>query len=365
MNLQQDIVYLLACALNGTKADDQRLQKMNLDTCYTFALRHNIASMIFPAIEGAKNTNTEKWNQAFENNVRRNMLFDTECAEVYKFFNKNKIWYLPMKGILLQEMYPVYGMRHMADHDILFDQNSEDVLCQFMEARGYTAHDESLHVKFQKKPLYNFEMHRELMSKTYPEQFYEYCQQIENRMLKDGNLRKLTNEDLYIYQTLHGYKHFVRSGWGLKQLTDTYIMTKKFNLNFEHLTHEFTKLGIAEFEQNLRRLVKKLFSDPEKPKQLTRSEADLFVRFFKSAAYGTKQHNIDNKLRQFAESPGSMKKYFFPSFETVQTRWIKNAKYKVLLPVYWLRVYKIYLKSGSITRNIKTFVKYRKKNRKK
>lgn len=39
----------------------------------------------------------------------------------YFLFEKAGIWYLPLKGVILKEMYPVYGIRQMADNDILFD----------------------------------------------------------------------------------------------------------------------------------------------------------------------------------------------------------------------------------------------------
>ena len=47
------------------------------------------------------------------------------------------IWYAPLKGILLQALYPKYGMRQMSDNDILYGVEGQKKLIAMMKKRGY------------------------------------------------------------------------------------------------------------------------------------------------------------------------------------------------------------------------------------
>ena len=46
---------------------------------------------------------------------------DAEREALLDFFEKSGIWYLPLKGAVLNGIYPQYGLRQFAKNDILFD----------------------------------------------------------------------------------------------------------------------------------------------------------------------------------------------------------------------------------------------------
>ena len=49
------------------------------------------------------------------------MLLDAERHRLEKNLTEHGIWYMPLKGSILKDWYPKFGMREMADNDILFD----------------------------------------------------------------------------------------------------------------------------------------------------------------------------------------------------------------------------------------------------
>ena len=63
---------------------------------------------------------------------------DTERHQLEKEFAKNGIWYMPLKGSILKDWYPKFGMREMADNDILFDEKKRNDVKQIFQNRGYT-----------------------------------------------------------------------------------------------------------------------------------------------------------------------------------------------------------------------------------
>ncbi len=92
---------------------------MNLDEIAKVAMHHTISSMICMALESAGikiNTLVDQKNKA----IRKVMLLDRERQQIFSKLDEAGIWYVPLKGVLLKEMYPVFGMRQMADNDILF-----------------------------------------------------------------------------------------------------------------------------------------------------------------------------------------------------------------------------------------------------
>lgn len=45
-----------------------------------------------------------KLNEYYSKNLRKTILFEEERKELYSFLNKNKIWFLPLKGIIINRL---------------------------------------------------------------------------------------------------------------------------------------------------------------------------------------------------------------------------------------------------------------------
>lgn len=67
---------------------------------------------------------------------------------------------MPLKGSILKDWYPKFGMREMADNDILFDASKRKEVKAIFQGRGYTVkeYDKSNHDAYEKPPIYNFEI---------------------------------------------------------------------------------------------------------------------------------------------------------------------------------------------------------------
>lgn len=98
------------------------------------------------------------------------MLLDSEREKIFSLFEKGGIWYLPLKGVILKEMYHVYGMRQMADNDILFDSTYRKEVKDIFLSLGYEmeSYNKGNHDVYLKAPIYNYEMHVSLFDKTIP-----------------------------------------------------------------------------------------------------------------------------------------------------------------------------------------------------
>ena len=96
------------------------------------------------------------------------------------------IWYMPLKGTLLKDLYPKTGMREMADNDILFDASRCGDVKRIMESLGFEikAYGTGPHDSYLKPPVSNFEMHRKLFDDSFDKCIAEYCKDV-NCPLRD------------------------------------------------------------------------------------------------------------------------------------------------------------------------------------
>nr|WP_297708352.1 nucleotidyltransferase family protein [uncultured Butyrivibrio sp.] len=291
----EDLIYLVSCAVNGVKADPERIAGMDMDELYEQANRHYLTATVAHALETA-GVKEERFVKAKKHSALKNAQMDMEMSEVFAELDAAGIWHMPLKGTILQHMYPVYGMRQMSDHDILFDAKRADDVKSIMEKLGFSVEHfgTSHHDVYHKEPVSNFEMHRELFALGSDEKLYEYYRKIQGRMLGDGFEKQLSPEDFYIYMIAHEYKHYSAGGTGLRSLADTYVYLKKNKLDLEYVAVEAKKIGIADFENANRSLARHLFSGDV----LTDADKDMLEYILSSGVYGTINHRVENDIQK-------------------------------------------------------------------
>ncbi len=355
----QDLIYLVSCAVNGVTPDAERVARMDLDAIYKLACRHMLAATVSPALKAA-GVQDKRFAEALEHSALKSATMDMEMAAVFAEMDAAGIWHMPLKGIVLQHLYPIYGMRQMSDHDILFDAKRADDVKTIMERLGFSTEyfDAGNHDVYHKEPVSNFEMHRELFGSSHDEKLYEYYKDVQNRLLGEGYEKHLSPEDFYLYVTAHEYKHYSVSGTGLRSLVDTYVYLQKGSLDMTYVIGEAEKLGIAEFEAANHSLAQHLFSGEE----LTNPDREMLDYILSSGVYGTWDHRVQNRLSKFGHGRihYALKRFAEPLdrksqiYQELSNKFPFFYKYKVLLPC--LMVYRVFLrmKEGKLKKELES-----------
>ncbi|MDD3279906.1 MAG: nucleotidyltransferase family protein [Lachnospiraceae bacterium] len=308
---EYDLLYLINCVINDVVPQQQRMEQMDLRAIYKAARFHTLAAITCMALESADAfrgcTDTElvrKWKECKEKAIRKTLLLDAERQNICSFMEQEHIWYMPLKGVVLKEFYPKLGMRQMADNDILFDSTFQNEVCQWMVHHGYKAVSvgKGNHDVYEKKPVYNFEMHTSLYGKGHDKNWVSYYQDVKERLIQDKENKyeyHFTDEDFYIYIITHAYKHYNGSGTGIRSLLDiaVYLRKKGASLDWEYIFGELKKLHVAEFEENSRNLAEKVFSMDQY--YLTEDETGLLDYFLGAGTYGTMQNRVEKKIREY------------------------------------------------------------------
>ena len=333
-----DMIYLTACAVNGRKPKQERIDRLDLPKLFEVCQKHILTACVAYALESA-GVKDNDFTQAKEKAIRKNILLDAERRTILRKLEAEKIWYMPLKGSLLHNWYPKLGMRQMSDNDILFDISRREDVRNIMYDFGYRLKSELEVVdEYLKEPVYNFEMHGELFMEYQVGAMADYYRRIKSRMLKDNNNEygyHFSNEDFYLFMMAHEYKHFSGGGTGVRSLVDTYVFLRKFknSLDWDYLSTELEKIGIADFERNNRELAMKVFSF----KPLTIEDKKLLDYFVMSETYGTLENSVNNRIVR--DGGGSKVKYLwyriFPRIDTYRVYYPWAYNHKFLLPVAW------------------------------
>lgn len=270
-----DMLYLVRCSINGVVPELERLEKMDLAKVYTRSKSQSLEAMTYMALESLMEAEPSvklsdetqvlaQWEEAKNKAIRKNMLMDAARAKLFSYLEEKGIWHVALKGAVLCHMYPEYGMRQMSDNDIFFDPAFRQEVHDWFVEQGYEVKSfgKSNHDEYQKKPVYNFEMHVSLFSKgSYPK-FVHYYSGLKDRLILTQGKKfeyNMSDEDFYLYMLAHEYKHYSDNGTGLRSLVDLYIYCQaKENLNWDYLNTELEKMGLLIFEKEMRELAEKI-----------------------------------------------------------------------------------------------------------
>lgn len=307
------MIYLVACALHAKAPEPEYLEGLDLERLYRLSCLHSVQSAVCMALEEseafqeADPAMKKRWQDEKNKAIRKNLLLEAESREIMGYMEEQGIWYAPLKGALLKDMYPRYGMRQMSDVDILMDPAGARQMKKYMRRRGYRPEGmgHGCHDAYHKPPVYGIELHRRLFDRAHNPVWSEYYSNAGDRLLWDspGSFGKhFSDEDFYIYVVTHACKHHEKSGVGLRALTDchVYCSLKWERMDRTYISGELEKLGIAEYEHMCRDLAKALFSvpDPDAVDRLTEKQRQELAFVMASGAYGTGEHFVNQRLRR-------------------------------------------------------------------
>ncbi len=362
-----DLIYLLSCAVNETKPDSKRVDNMDLDAAYRLASFHSVISLTAFALEETIDLPTV-FEQAKKKAIRKVALFDIERSRVYAQLSKEKIWHMSLKGIILKDYYPKFGMREMSDNDILCDDSRMEDVKRIMESLGFqcTVYEERVDDTYTKSPLV-FEMHRFLFDKRESEVFYSYYKDIKEKLLQDVKNKHefhFTPEDFYVYMVAHEYKHYILGGTGLRSLLDIYVYLKRWNneLNWQYITCELDKLGIKEYERKTRTLANAVFSGST----LGEEDREELLYYVTSGTFGTTERKKTNQLAKNLSGDDSkqskqqyIKNRLFLPMDVIKKQYPFFYHHKYLLPL--LSVYRLF--KATFIKPKEVWAEYRRVNR--
>ena len=354
MQTALDLIYLVSCAVNEELPDKKRISETDLSDVLKMAQKHALSAVAAIALEKVIKLPDDFKEEKYKA-IRRLSLLGFERERILRSLEEQKIWYLPVKGIVLKECYPKTAMREMADNDILCDPNRMSDVRSIMEGFGFECKSfgKIHHDVYEKPPQLDFEMHRSLFNPVNNPGLSSYFKNIKQKLIRDDDesfAYHMTNEDMYIYLTCHLYNHYRKKGTGLRSLLDIYVFRGRFSDSFDrqYIEAEFKKLDLDRFELAMRELAQKAFTN----QPLSEEELGELSFFVDSNSHGTSENLLMRRLGN-DDSSRSKAKYalsrIFPPADYVKRKHPFVHRHKAVYP-FWV-----------IFRPIKAAVKYPKR----
>lgn len=309
------VIHLIACALHGAQADPLP-EGLAWEDVHKLAASNGVASSCWRGVKTRDDVPADlrkRWELQANNALYRRLMFDEERKRVFAAMEERGLSYLPLKGVLLADYYPHPEMRAMCDNDILYGfvepledggftlhravdgateaamQEATRVMCELMEGLGYdaTVVGYSNADCFQKKPFFNFEMHRVLMEECV--EFHDYYANPWLRAVQSGESPfafSFSLEDEYVYEIAHAYKHFYQAGCGIRCMVDQYVFLQKEHsrLDWEYIDAQLDQMGMLYFEKDLDQLGQALL---ESNMPLGEDQQAMLAYMLGSGAYGS------------------------------------------------------------------------------
>ena len=298
MNASKGIVYLCGCAVHERTPDKEIVDSLDLPELYSLAVRHSLASIVGLVLQRA-DVHDPKFDMAVDSAYRKTIILEAEKDAVFSRLDQAGIWHMALKGTILRNWYPAFGMRESADCDILFDRTYEEQVRDIMQDLGYSveSYGRGHHDVYFKKPVTNMQMHVELFGTGFEERLNCYYANVKDRLVRlEGFEYAFRPEDFYLYMLAHNHRDYSTGGTGLRSVLDTYVFLRKFDgsLDWNYIGQEAEKLEISDFEKENGELALRIFGEGELPEE----DEELFRYLVGSGTYGTIRNKVNNKVNR-------------------------------------------------------------------
>ncbi len=340
---EEQFLFLLKSYFNNEKVPDGFIT--DPDRVFFLASVHNMLPFVYSKLSETS-LDVSKYKRSVVsqcgNQIRKNLAFEALFSELIK----NNINIIVVKGPVCADCYPQYEMRLSSDFDIVTDEESFDKLDSYFKENGYKesnctyySDDTGLYLEVSTQLGEGSESLRKTANSVFGD-FFE-------RSITSGNYHTLSETDHIVYLIYHAFKHFIGSGFGVKQLTDIYLFEKKYHdrIDFDKMSELFNNMGISDFAYNVWYAVAKIFdcdlSFLLKNADYSKICYNEFISDLLSA--GVFGKSSEDRLHsasvvQSAVENGGKKSVFktiFPSVEVMKRKYKVVEKFPFLVPLFW------------------------------
>lgn len=334
---------------------------------------HNVLPMFYEAVYSCDSYkhNKEQLEKMYRTQVQQLVLIQaiktTDFLALYRHLVASGVAPVVVKGIVCRSIYPMPDHRASTDED-LYIRKDQFILCHkallsygMMAAGEGNINDGQEICYISRRTGLYLEVHKDLFSEN--SEAYKDLNDIFSGALDRAIIEDIDNNSIYImeytdhlmYLIAHAFKHFLGSGFGVRQLCDIvmYANTYGSKVNWERIISDCRKINAEVFTVALFDIGEKYlgFSHekscyPDSWRSFTVDSNDLLEEILDSGLYGqstmSRIHSSNITLNAVAadkkgkRTAFSVVKTIFPGKNSLVERYAYLKKYPVLLPVAWV-----------------------------
>lgn len=357
---KKQFLFILKTAINNETLPDG--YQFDVSRVFQLAGIHNVVPFIYLAASSCRDDVASYKAPAVwlcARQVEKNENF----RRLYQRITASGITPLVVKGPVCGECYTDSSLRLSSDFDLIvkdenFSQLHNIFISEGFECKNnaYTSADKSLYIELSSRfgECDDF----------YAEKADAFLMQwLDNPVYSDMFATIPYNEHLY-YLFYHAFKHFIGSGFGVRQIADIYMYIKYHNdrLDYAEVAKMLEMTGIKTFADNVMQFISEVFefncqlTDTINEKYICLD--DFMTDVIDAGVFGksTEDRLHSATVVQNAVRGGGRKsviKSLFPSLEYMQGRFSILRKLPFLLPLMWLvRIFMYFFSSAERNRSV-------------
>ena len=319
---------LLRFEMNGELFRDEKIvvEPDVLPLLFNFSKKHDLAHLIGDALDknGFLPENSEAKKRFLNERNLAVMRYEQkryEFTQICTVLENAKIPFMPLKGAVIQDLYPEAWMRTSCDIDVLVKkQELNRAISLLTDNLGYNCKSIGQHDAQIFSPTgVHIELHFSLQEAETEKTAGKYLDSVWERVSPTDYFTKvMPDEFLYTYIISHMIKHVKFGGCGIRAIMDIHLLSKSIDL--EKTRGPLKRCGFLPFAEAVENLASAWFGDGQKSELSTRLEEYILT----GGVYGS----FDNKIsarqsRQKTKLGYFLRRLFIPFGELKQ-------KYQIL-----------------------------------
>lgn len=379
----------LRCFLNDMKVDwKENISVEDWNEFFTLCRHHQILPMIYdtvyacPAFRSYPQENVQMMKRQVIGEVMVQNRKTQEFLMLYRKLLDAGLTPVVVKGVICRNMYREPDYRCSGDEDVLIPRDQFTKCHEIFTSGGMKLLDPDKDIEaegevpyYKEGGMLHIELHKELFSsesEAYGE-LNRVFSGVFDRMIQteiDGvPVYTMCHTDHLLYLILHAFKHFLHSGFGIRQVCDIMIYADTYGkeIDWDYILDILQKIHADVFAASLFDIgVKELNFDPEKAcypeswKRMKADGSDLLEDLLEGGVFGdssmsrkhssniTLQAVVEDKKGKKAET--SLVKSLFPDMKYMERNYTYLKSYPLLLPVAWAARIRKYLKETRETK---------------
>lgn len=291
--------------------------------------------------------------------VTAQVLRSERFLEVYHRLFSAGVTPLAVKGILCRSLYPKGDLRPSADEDVFVGDAQFSKSCEILRTLGLTAVEGSNEavddeVTFRTADgILSIELHRTLFPTTSPvfsalERFFAdaFSHPREYEVVPGQVVLSLNEHDHLLYLLLHAFKHFIYSGFGIRQVCDIGLWAERYGerIDWELLRRQTASVRADAFAASVFQIAREYLSmelrgawDCEGEMNCEKMLEDMMSGGIYGTADRSRLHSASLTFRAVESGGSGWTAALFPPRKTLLRAYPELEKRPFLLPVVWCK----------------------------
>ena len=362
---EQMLLQAVSASIHGKAVEWTAVSGEEWSELMRLATQHKVLPLVFSAVCDCPAAKQWEQKQEFRRLTKQQTAIQirktADFLMLYRRMLEADTKPLVVKGILCRALYPNGDLRQSSDEDLYVSAEDFSKCSEILKECGmHTVSDESAEEIGWKSPdsLLYLELHRGFFAKNRNalsgmQTLFENAFSSSAPYSAEGvqTVFSLSEHDHLLYLLCHSYKHFIRSGFGIRQVCDIGLWAKKYSdkIDWERLYRQCKSVHALDLSAALFQIAESDLSVglklPELWQSVRTDRMPLLKDILSAGVYGSAEQSRVHSasVTQNAVSAGranrgsGVLRSVFPTAAALQKDYPILQKNRLLLPVIWCK----------------------------